>query len=263
MKTEIEAFVTNVFFVILASKNSTIQHRLLVVTLFEETRSDAAMLAEIFLNYNCNLFAVNLFSRIFNALGKEARMVLSDATGSSGGAGVGGGTAGLLRRGRCCTRRGDARELRLAAMKALRQVLVSLHSSIVMPVNEGKGDSGDFSLDEASMHLKSLSIDGDCNKHNEGVNVKPTKEDVSGEGGKASAKRTMVEIYDSKKKRREEEAKAALKFTKKPQGGLKYASERGHLDITDPVNVVQYLLQNKDVFKNVQIGEYLGSEKEW
>ncbi len=142
-------------------------------------------------------------------------------------------------------------------------MLASLHSSIVTPVNGGKGDSGDFSLDKASMHLKSLSVDGDCNKHNEGIDVEPTNEDALGEGGKASAKKTMVEMYDSKKKRHEEEAEAALKFTKKPQGGLKYASESGHLDTTDPVDVVQYLLQNKDVFKKVQIGEYLGSEKEW
>ena len=118
-------------------------------------------------------------------------------------------------------------------------------------------------MDESSMHLKISSIDGDCNKHNEGVDVEPTKEDASGEGRKASAKKTLVEMYDFKKKRRKEEAEAALKFNQKPQDGLKYASECGHLDITDPVDVVRYLLQNKNVFEKAQIGEYLGSEKEW
>ena len=115
------------------------------------------------------------------------------------------------------------------------------------------GDSGGISLDESSMHLKISSIDGDCNKHNEGVDVEPTKEDASGEGRKASAKKTLVEMYDFKKKRRKEEAEAALKFNQKPQDSLKYA----------PVDVVRYLLQNKDVFETAQIGQYLGSEKEW
>ena len=270
LKTEIEAFVTNVFFVILDSKNSTVQHKLLVVTLFEEICSDATTLAEIFLNYDCDLSAVDLFSRIVNALGKVARVGLSDAMGSSG-AGAGGGAAGSLQyvAGAGAVRaemtRLDLRELRLAAMKALRQVLASLHSSIVTPVNGGRGDSGDISLDEASTQIKRLSVDGDCKKHNEGVDVdvEPTKEDASGEGGEASAKKTLVEMYDSKKKRREEEAKAALKFNQKPQDGLKYAAERGHLDITDPVDVARYLLQNKDVFQKAQIGEYLGREKEW
>ena len=74
LKTEIEAFVTNVFFVILDSKNSTVQHKLLVVTLFEEICSDATTLAEIFLNYDCDLSAVDLFSRIVNALGNCATL---------------------------------------------------------------------------------------------------------------------------------------------------------------------------------------------
>ncbi|KAL3771122.1 hypothetical protein ACHAW5_010296 [Stephanodiscus triporus] len=268
LKTEIEAFVTNVFFVILDSKNSTVQHKLLVVTLFEEICSDATTLAEIFLNYDCDLSAVDLFSRIVNALGKVARVGLSDATGSSG-VGAGGAAASSLQyvAGAGAVRaemtRLDHRELRLAAMKALRQVLASLHSSIVTPVNGGRGNSGDISLDEASLQLKSLSINGDYMKDSEGVNVDPMKEDASAEGGEASAKKTLVEMYDSKKKRREEEAKAALKFNQKPQDGLKYAAERGHLDITDPVDVARYLLQNKDIFEKAQIGEYLGREKEW
>ena len=84
----------------------------------------------------------------------------------------------------------DHPKLQLAAMKALRQVLVSLHSSIVTPVNGGRGDSGDISLDKASMHLKSLIVDGDCNTHNKGVDVEPTKEDALGEGGKPRPRRT-------------------------------------------------------------------------
>ena len=188
LKTKIKAFVTNVFFVILDSKNSTVQLRLLVLTLFKEICSNAMTLAEIFLNYNCNLSAVNLFSHIVNALGKVVRVVLSDATGSSG-AGMGGrGAAGLLQfvagagAARVEMTRLDHPKLQLAAMKALQQVLASLHLSIVIPVNGGRGDSGDISLNKSSTHLKSLSVDEDCNKHNKGVNVKPTKEDALGEG---------------------------------------------------------------------------------
>ena len=109
LKTKIKAFVTNVFFVILDSKNSTVQLRLLVLTLFKEICSNAMTLAEIFLNYNWDLSAVNLFSRITNTLGKVARMVLSDATGSSGaGGGGGGGIVAICGRGGYCARGDDA-----------------------------------------------------------------------------------------------------------------------------------------------------------
>jgi brefeldin A-inhibited guanine nucleotide-exchange protein len=254
LKTEIEAFVTNVFFVILDSKNSTVQHKLLVVTLFEEICSDATTLAEIFLNYDCDLSAVDLFSRIVNALGKVARVGLSDSTGSNGVSGAASSSlqfvagAGAVR---AEMTRLDHRELRLAALKAMRQVLASLHASIVTPVNGGKGNRDDISLDEANLQFKGLSL----------VHTEEKKELEEGET--TNSKKTLVEMYDSKKKRREEEAKAALKFNAKPQDGLKYAADCGHLDITDPVDVARYLLQNKDVFEKAMIGEYLGQEKEW
>ncbi|KAL3756746.1 hypothetical protein ACHAWU_003496 [Discostella pseudostelligera] len=270
LKNEIEAFVTNVFFVILDSKNSTVQHKLLVVTLFEEICADATTLAEIFLNYDCDLSAVDLFSRIVNALGKVARVGLSDATGSSlgGGGGVASSTLQFVvgaGAARAEMTRLEHRELRLAAMKALRQVLASLHSSIVTPVYGSNGNSGDISLDEASLQLKNLSVNGHHEKVKavqEGLSADSMKADLSSEGA-ATVKKTLVEMYDSKKRRREEESQAALKFNQKPTDGLKYAAERGHLDLTDPVDVARYLLQNKDTFEKAQIGEYLGREKEW
>mmetsp|Transcript_3373 Transcript_3373/g.6295 ORF Transcript_3373/g.6295 Transcript_3373/m.6295 type:complete len:2294 (-) Transcript_3373:61-6942(-) len=267
LKTEIEAFVTNVFFVILDSKNSTVQHKLLVVTLFEEICSDATTLAEIFLNYDCDLSAVDLFSRIVNALGKVARVGLSDGTGSEGYdapsslqfvAGAGAIRAEMTRL--------DHRELRLAAMKAMRQVLASLHSSIVIPVNhggEGKYYLGDISHDEASLQLNNaLNVNGDYNEKTIAEAVEQSM-DPSSDAADATAKKTLVEMYDSKKKRREEESQAALKFNQKPTAGLKFAGECGHVDASDPTDVARYLLQNKDAFDKAQIGEYLGREKEW
>ena len=254
LKTEIEAFVTNVFFVILDSKNSTVQHKLLVVTLFEEICSDSNTLAEIFLNYDCDLSAVDLFQRIVNALGKVARVGLTDSTGSGTGSSlqyVAG--AGALRAEK---KRQDHRELRLAAMKALRQVLASLHSSIVTQVKNG-GESGDISVDEVSKKLTLMHVNGDGDHKGENDDDKPETFDD------ATAKKSLVEMYDSKKKRREEESQAALKFNQKPMNGLEFAAKCGHLDAGDPIEVARYLLSNKDVFDKAQIGEFLGREKEW
>jgi len=266
LKTEIEAFVTNVFFVILDSKNSTVQHKLLVVTLFEEICSDANTLAEIFLNYDCDLSAVDLFGRIVNALAKVARVGLSDATGASGGVGAAASSlqfvagAGAVR---AEMTRLDHRELRLAAMKAMRQVLASLHSSIVTPV--ANGNNGDITLDEASASLKSLAttVNGDYSLKERMEAVDEALDSEMAEGVPVTPKKTLVEMYDSKKKRREEESQAALKFAQKPATGLKFAAECGHLDETDPTDVARYLLQNKDMLDKTQIGEYLGREKEW
>ena len=121
LKTEIEAFVTNVFFVILDSKNSTMEHKIRVAILFEEICSDPTTLAEIFLNYDCDLSAVDLFHRIVNTLSRVAKT--DEPVKSHFVAGAGATRMEKMRK--------EQRELRLYAMRALKQVLASLHHSFV------------------------------------------------------------------------------------------------------------------------------------
>ena len=247
LKAEIEAFVTNVFFVILDSKNSPMDHKNLVVTLFQEICSDPQTLAEIFLNYDCDLSAVDLFHRIVNTLAKVARSVTTEDRDNvtstiSLVAGVGAARMEKVR--------GAHRELRLEAMRALRQVLASLHGSIVKP-----------------MTVMSMALESEPSK---GAAIVPEKgakpSQNSGEAPTADSsesKQTLVQIYGFKKKRREEEAEVILRFNQKPSAGLAYASKCGHVDGSDPVDVARYLLANKDKFEKTQIGEYLGREPDY
>lgn len=237
LKSEIEAFVTNVFFVILDSKNSPAEHRILVVKTFDEICSDPPTLAEIFLNYDCDLSAVDLFHRIVNTLSMVSRTGIHEPRSTS----IFLGSQSVARMEKT---RSENRELRLVAMKALRQVLASLHSSILQPVScRQESDVGDGKAEPYQAVTEDSSTD----------------ETPHGESGKQS----LVEIYDSKKKRRAEEAEIALRFNQKPSAGIAYAAKCGHLDGEDPVDVARYLLANKDKFDKTQIGEYLGREAEY
>lgn len=240
LKSEIEAFVTNVFFVILDSKNSPAEHKGIVVRTFEEICSDPATLAEIFLNYDCDLSAVDLFHRIVNTLSRVARTGLQEPKTTSY---FGGPSATRMEKTRM-----ETRTLRLDAMKALRQVLASLHASIVEPLpkivaGEMPGDENplNMSADEKSIESLEESLNGssELGGHN------------------------LVEAYGSKKKRRAEESEAILRFNQKPAKGIAYAAKCGHIDGDDPVDVARYLLKNKDVFDKTQIGEYLGREPDY
>ena len=237
LKTEIEAFVTNVFFVILDSKNSPIEHKRLVVTLFEEICSDPTTLAEIFLNYDCDLSAVDLFHRIVNTLSRVSRSTEEDESVNSSTISLVAGTGAA----RMEKTRFQHRELRLEAMRAMRQILASLHASIVEPLPR-------------SIH-ETHSKDGEESKRPEETS------DSSNE--KSAGKQTLVDVYDSKKKRRAEESEAILRFNQKPSAGIAYAGECGHVDGSDPQDVARYLLENKDVLEKTQIGEYLGREPEY
>jgi len=228
LKTEIEAFVTNVFFVILDSKHSATEHKALVVTLFEEICSDPQTLAEIFLNYDCDLSAVDLFHRIVNTLARVAKTGIHDESQVSSMGFVAGVGAARMEKIRY-----DNRSLRLSSMRTLRQVLASLHASIVEP------------LPKVETSPLSTQIN---NSSTESV-MSPDIE-----------KQSLVQMYDSKKKRRAEESEVILRFNRKPSDGLKYASKCGHVDGDDPADVARYLFKNKDAFDKTQIGEVLGRE---
>jgi Sec7-like guanine-nucleotide exchange factor len=243
LKTEIEAFVTNVFFVILDSKNSPIEHKSLVVTLFEEICSDPTTLAEIFLNYDCDLSAVDLFHRIVNTLSKVSRTSeihdISKANTSTISLVAGAGAARMEKM------RSDHRELRLDAMRALRQVLASLHASIVEPMPSLLGEEETAKRDQENLAKKAAG------------------EPEKSAGSEPDKQPTLVQIYDSKKKRRHEESEVVLRFRQKPTAGMAYAAKCGHLDGSDPEDVARYLLKNKDLLEKTQIGEYLGREVEY
>mmetsp|Transcript_59904 Transcript_59904/g.147208 ORF Transcript_59904/g.147208 Transcript_59904/m.147208 type:complete len:2160 (-) Transcript_59904:645-7124(-) len=239
LKREFEAFVTNVFFVILDSKNSPVEHKSLVVTLFDEMCSDPTTLAEIFLNYDCDMSAVDLFHRIVNSLSKVARTPeIEDPNASSTLSILVGSDAAKMER-----MRKENRELRLSAMKALRQVLASLHASIVEPLKQDDAVD-DQNQDETKQH-------------------KPTTSSSASASENGEEKQSLVAIYDSKKRRKQEEAEIILRFNQKPKAGIAYASKCGHIDGSDAAIVANFLLENKDVFEKTQIGEFLGREPEY
>ena len=253
LKNEIEAFVTNVFFVILQSKNSPAEHKSIVVNTFNEICSDPSTLAEIFLNYDCDLSAVDLFHRIVNTLSRLSREGLhQDSSHGSSGITTGGMTSFLLggpTEAQMEKQRNESRNLRLDAMRALRQILASLHASIVEPMNNtGSNDTTGANATTAETVNDNVSVD--TNFSNGSTDIKTHQQ-------------TLVDIYGSKKKRRAEEQEAILRFNQKPSAGIAYAAKCQHIDPDDPVDVARYLLKNKDEFDKAMIGEYLGREKEY
>ena len=244
LKTEIEAFVTNVFFVILDSKNSTLEHKIRVAILFEEICSDPTTLAEIFLNYDCDLSAVDLFHRIVNTLSRVAK---TDEPAK--GLFVAGAGAARMEK-----MRNEQRELRLYAMRALKQVLASLHHSIV-----DFGSNNNHTPAMAIEANESLEVDS---THSSPIRSMVPSENVASTDSE-SDKKTLVQIYDSKKKRRQEESEVVLRFNRKPAAGIEYAVKCGHIEEDSPVEVARYLLKNKDILDKSQVGDYLGREAEY
>lgn len=74
LKGELEVFVSTIFFRILESENSTFEHKLRVLEVFHDICRDSKDLVELFINYDCDMEAANLFSNIVSAFAKITKV---------------------------------------------------------------------------------------------------------------------------------------------------------------------------------------------
>lgn len=244
LKTEVEAFITNVFFVILDSPNSDIDHKNLVVTLFKEICSDPATLSEIFLNYDCDLSAVDLFHRIVSSIARVAKGALTfdeEETANSHLVVSGTGIEKLA------SIRQSQRSLKLNATKALRQVLASLYSCTIPVVLNAQTQT----TKESNGTVEDMN----------GSTLSPSQ--ICGAGGDGNLKPNLVEIYDSKKRLKESLDEVVLRFNQKPSAGIKYAGQINLIQVDDPISVANFLLDHKERLSKTQIGELLGREADY
>ncbi|VDK59211.1 unnamed protein product, partial [Anisakis simplex] len=73
LKMQIEVFFKEIIFSILESSSSSFEHRWIVVNTLEKICEDPQSLVDIYVNYDCNLTATNIFERIINGLSKIAQ----------------------------------------------------------------------------------------------------------------------------------------------------------------------------------------------
>jgi brefeldin A-inhibited guanine nucleotide-exchange protein len=74
LKSELEVFVSTIFLKILESENSTYDHKCRVLEVFQNICRDPCALVELFINYDCDLDAINLFSRFVAGFAKIAKV---------------------------------------------------------------------------------------------------------------------------------------------------------------------------------------------
>ena len=76
LKGELEVFLSSIFLRILESENSTFDHKCRVLEVLHSICKDSKGIIELFINYDCDLSAINLFSRIVTAFAKAAKVCM-------------------------------------------------------------------------------------------------------------------------------------------------------------------------------------------
>lgn len=263
LKAEIEVFVANIFLRVLESPNSPFEQKVLVLEALRALCADPQMLTQLFLNYDCDFDAVNLYKDIVHHVTRiSAKACASKLTGGSGNT----------------SKKIADQELDLS--RAGLEVLVVILRSFLKSLGLPGGDDVFYELDGTSSLSKlreSLKIemgddyttaisDTEKQSSSKGSNTSFDKienvasrfdRNFSGESSDVADK--IVDVYDKKRTRDQHFAIGRVKFKLNFKDGLKFFIENGVVEL-DALDIARFLYSNSEELDKTQIGEVLGKE---
>ena len=258
LKSELEVFVTNVFLRILESENSTYDHKLRVLEVFHTICRDPKALVELFINYDCDLDAIDLFRRIVDGFAKVAKnpslsqsRTTVDFISSSGKKAM-----------------AEEHHLRMMGLEGLVIILRALLKSSGLGM--GLLDDG---VAESAPGAASAAGGGALRSGSSyGSFVSPIKPQEMTEDDGFSLDNAgavvdnipvnAVDTFDRKQRMQEEIETGILKFNLSSKKGLAYLAVKGHIEMT-PRSVSDFFHQYHEKLDKTILGDYLGREREY
>eukprot|EP00984_Skeletonema_dohrnii_P005154 scaffold1815_cov147-Skeletonema_dohrnii-CCMP3373.AAC.6 len=254
LKAEIEVFVLNIFLRVLESPNSPFEQKVLVLEALRALCADPQMLTQLFLNYDCDFDAVNLYKDIVYHVTRISAKTCAQPNSNT------------------VTKKVADQELELS--RTGLEVLVVILRSFLKALNLPGGDDafesdGSSSLSLLRQNLKlDPSMDGDANDEN----MSPDKDrDLSGQSTplKDDASETQLErdtsaleivnAFDKKRTAQQNFEIGKVKFTLSLKSGLNFFIDNGFLKL-DAQDMARFLHENSETLDKTQIGEVLGKE---
>ena len=249
-------FMSNVFFRVLESPNSTFKQKALVLESLRSLCRDPFLLTQIFLNYDCDFEALNLYKDIVHMLTKLGGKATAVITLQS---------------------KKDAEQdldLSLAALECLVTILQAFLRALGLPAgsSDHQSDGGDFEsagarirnmlqLDSALAMVETGTIDTEAESvvsDNES-SIPPTTATLETPiPGSAMASQIAV-AFDRKRTAEQNFELGAVKFTLSLKTGLTFFIDHGFVE-RDARAVAHFFLTHKDKLDKTQMGEALGRE---
>jgi brefeldin A-inhibited guanine nucleotide-exchange protein len=252
LKQEIEVFLSKIFLRVLDSPNSSFKQKALVLESLRSLCKDPVLLTQIFLNYDCDFDAKNLYKDIVHILTKL------------GGKTTSAPTPGLSKK--------DAEEeyeLSLAGMEVLVTILKAFLRALGLP----GGDLGDD--DTAGERIRGI-LDIDIGLAAKPIEPKDTIAEsvTSDEQSLGSRSRNMadpddtssadaagkiVDAFEMKRNAEQNFELGAVKFTLSLKSGLNFFIDNDFVE-RDAKAIALFFITNKDTLDKTQMGEVLGRE---
>jgi len=272
LKNEIEVFMSNIFLKVLESPNSSFDQKALVLEALRSLCTDPVLLTQIFLNYDCDFDAVNLYKEIVHNLTKlsarstampsstaSKKEVEQDFELSLAGVEV---LVSILRAflKALALPGGEEEESTTSRLPSLLQIDVGLAAQ----PNPGAVKGGEE--DDASTAMSSSgALTPPLVPGEQASNAVPVKPAAPPETLKSSAASDVagkiVTAFESKRAAQQSFEMGVVKFTLSLKPGLRYFIDNGFCEM-DAKSVALFFIENKDKLDKTQMGEALGREPE-
>ena len=263
MKHEIEVFMSNVFLRVLESQNSSFKQKALVLESLRSICNDPVLLTQIFLNYDCDFEARNLYKEIVHMLTKL------------GGKATSAPSANLTKK--------DADqefELSLAGLEVLTTILKAFLKALGLPGSEDDDPNNDTASSRIRGMLQlDIGLAAMPEDPKDGLSDSVASDDLSANApSEASSRRSkapnsgsapvststdvagkIVDAFETKRNVEQNFEIGAVKFTLSLKSGLNFFVENGFVE-RDARAIALFFLANKDKLDKTQMGEALGRE---
>ena len=257
LKQEIGVFLSNVFLRVLDSPNSSFKQKALVLESLRLLCGDPVLLTQIFLNFDCDFDARNLYKDIVHMLTKLGGKVTSAPITN--------------------VSKKDAEqdfELSLAGMEVLVTILKAFLGALGLPGGEeGSDDSagarirGILQLDVGAAAV----VEDTTTKDPASTDISVASSELSGPepvraepkqqtgAARADVAGRIVDAFEMKRNAEQNFEIGAVKFTLSLKSGLNFFVENGFVE-RDAQAIALFFLTNKDKLDKTQMGEALGRE---
>jgi brefeldin A-inhibited guanine nucleotide-exchange protein len=264
-------FVANIFLRVLESPNSPFEQKVLVLDALRALCADPQMLTQLFLNYDCDFDAVNLYKDIVHHVTRISARAVAPKSMSSGPSGN-------------ATKKSVDQELDLSrtGLEVLVVILRSFLKSLGLPGGDDVFDESDGSS-SLSLLRQSLKIDigldsGTADGSVDNLTASNKSSDVSldkvdrsensqsdNNDGPATAEQPsdvagkIVDAFDKKRTAQQNFEIGRVKFTLSLKGGLSFFIDNEFVEL-DAKDIARFLYENRETLDKTQIGEVLGKE---
>ncbi|XP_028265369.1 brefeldin A-inhibited guanine nucleotide-exchange protein 2 [Parambassis ranga] len=228
LKMQIEVFFREIFLTILETSTSSFEHKWMVIQTLTRICADAQCVVDIYVNYDCDLNAANIFERLVNDLSKIAQ-------------------------GRSGQELGMTLLQELSLRKKGLECLVSILKCMV-----------EWSKDMYVNPNLQANLGQEHPSDNEGGELK-LPEQLAGRRDSISSLESTVsssitashpEQYEVIKQQKDIIEHGIELFNKKPKRGIQYLQDQGMLGST--AEDISQFLHQEDRLDTTQVGEFLG-----